>query len=333
MTARSSDVHAAPASPAGAAVSPGRRMFLAALVLAILFLVFMGAQVKSHNAGLAVPDWPGAYGQVWPRMVGGVFHEHWHRAVASGVGLLAIVAAVWCARRERRRWVRGLAWGLLAAVIVQGLLGWLTVKHLLPPEISASHAGLAQTVLCLSAWLAYACSTEWTASSANPARPGPAVSPLPVSRTRALRGAVAALVALYVQLALGAWMRHTEAGLAVPFFPVDGTGRLLPEYVDAGVIVHMAHRGFAVVVLLLVWRAVHLSLRTRSGLMLHGAALAAAVGTQGLLGAGVIWSSKHPALTSVHVANGALVLLLTWLLVLRVWRTSAPGPAFKRMTA
>ena len=326
MTARSPALPTASASrDAGAVASPLRRALVDGLSLSILFLVFMGAQVKSHGAGLAVPDWPLAYGRLWPEMVGGVFHEHWHRAIATGVGLLTIVVAVWTARSEARRWVRRLGWALLAAVIVQGLLGGLTVKQLLPPEVSATHAGLAQTVLCLAAWLAYACSGEWFRLDTE--RSAGDLGLQPAALRRGLRASALAMLAVYVQLGLGAWMRHNEAGLAVPFFPVDARGHLLPDLIDHGVVVHMAHRGFALVVLLLVWRAARLAGRAAPALVAHGAVLAGAVLAQGVLGGLVVWTGKAPALTSVHVANGALVLMLTWLLALRLWRRSATHAA------
>lgn len=326
MTARTTQAPTAPA-PAGAVASPGRRGLAWGLAAAILFLVFMGAQVKSHDAGLAVNDWPLAYGQLWPRMVGGVFHEHWHRAIGAGVGVLAVTLAVWTARVERHAHVRRLAWALLGAVVVQGLLGGLTVKLLLPPAVSATHAVLAQAVLCLASWLAYATGRR-RAVIAPCSDPG-------VGRA-ALTGATLALVALFIQLGLGAWMRHTEAGLAVPFFPVDGAGRWLPEVVDERVAVHMAHRVWALVVTVIVWRAALLAGRSDPALMAHGAAVAGAVLMQGVLGAAVVWTGRAPVVASLHVANGALVLVLTWLLVLRLGRRApdaapVPGrPALER---
>src|SRR3954468_17710456 len=97
-----------------------------------LFLIFAGAMVTSTGSGLAVPDWPLSYGMVMPPMVGGVFYEHGHRMVASAIGFLTLVLAIWTARAERRAGLRRLAWAALAAVIAQGILGGLTVIFLLP---------------------------------------------------------------------------------------------------------------------------------------------------------------------------------------------------------
>lgn len=321
MTALASSAATASAPSAGAVASRGRRLFGHGLVASILLLIFAGAQVKSHNAGLAEPDWPLGYGQLWPSMVGGVFHEHGHRALASLVGLAAVILAVWTVRTEARPWVRRLSCAVLGLVCVQGLLGGLTVWFLLPPWLSASHGTLAQTILCLAAWLAYACSQEWSVASAgSPDRLEAGDDPQGKATSRAFSAGVLALVAVFVQLILGAWMRHTEAGLAVAFFPLSATGGVLPEFIDERVVIHMAHRGFAFVAALAVWRLSVLAGSARGVLQRHGTLLALAVLVQGLLGAMVIWQQRSPFVTSLHVSNGALVLLLTWLLVLRLWR-------------
>src|SRR5512143_3915013 len=86
-------------------------------------LLFLGGLVTSTGSGLAVPDWPLSFGQVFPTMVGGVLYEHGHRLAASTVGLLTLVLAVWVVVSEPRPAVRGLAVAMLVAVILQGVLG------------------------------------------------------------------------------------------------------------------------------------------------------------------------------------------------------------------
>src|SRR5436189_5428135 len=99
---------------------------------ATFFLIIAGANVTSHDAGLATPDWPLSNGQVFPKMVGNLFWEHGHRLVATTVGLLTIVLTIYLFRKEKRSWVRRLGLFGLIAVIAQGLLGGLTVKLMLP---------------------------------------------------------------------------------------------------------------------------------------------------------------------------------------------------------
>ena len=111
-------------------------------------MLIAGALVTSNDAGLSVPDWPLSYGSLLPPMVGGIFYEHGHRMIATLVGTLSIVLAVWLWRVESRRWVRWLGVAALGAVVAQGILGGITVLFFLPPPISAAHATLAQLFFC-----------------------------------------------------------------------------------------------------------------------------------------------------------------------------------------
>src|SRR5256884_9924231 len=102
-----------------------------------IFLVLAGSLVTSTDSGLSVPDWPHSYGWnmfTFPpsKWVGGILYEHGHRLIASGVGFLTIILAVWLWRQDPRRWMRRLGATALGAVIAQGLLGGLTVLFFLP---------------------------------------------------------------------------------------------------------------------------------------------------------------------------------------------------------
>ena len=164
-----------------------------------LFLIIAGASVTSNEAGLSVPDWPLSYGQVMPEMKGGVFFEHGHRMVASAVGFLTIILAVWLWRIDDRPWMRRLGWAALAAVIAQGVLGGLTVIYLLPKAVSIAHACLAQIFFSTTVAIAIFTSRSW--------RQGPAVvedAGTPSLRTLALLTPAVVLA----QVALGAAFRH-----------------------------------------------------------------------------------------------------------------------------
>src|SRR5437660_11221995 len=102
-------------------MSKGLNRFAVFLACATFFLIIAGANVTSHDAGLATSDWPLSNGQVFPKMVGNLFWEHGHRMVATVVGLLTILLAVVLQWREPRRWVKRLCWLPLAAVVAQGL--------------------------------------------------------------------------------------------------------------------------------------------------------------------------------------------------------------------
>ena len=124
------------------------------LVAATFLLLIAGGLVTSTGSGLAVPDWPLSYGQWMPPMVGGILYEHGHRMIAATVGLLTLILTLWIGFSEKRRWVRLLAIAAFAAVVLQGILGGLTVLWQLPAAVSVAHAMLGQTFFVLVALLA-----------------------------------------------------------------------------------------------------------------------------------------------------------------------------------
>src|SRR5258708_5534066 len=108
------------------------RGFTKFVAFSTLLLIFAGAMVTSTGSGLAVPDWPLNYGMLLPPMVGGILYETGHRYIASFVGFLVIIQAIWLQMREPKRFVRMLGWTSLGAVITQGILGGMTVPFLQP---------------------------------------------------------------------------------------------------------------------------------------------------------------------------------------------------------
>ena len=106
------------------------------LSAATLFLILAGGLVTSREAGLAVPDWPLSYGQLMPPMVGNIFWEHGHRMIAGIVGILTLFFSAALQIFEPRKWIQKMGWIAFAAVVVQAVLGGLTVKYLLPAPLS-----------------------------------------------------------------------------------------------------------------------------------------------------------------------------------------------------
>jgi heme a synthase len=292
------------------------------LAAATLLLVAAGGMVTSTNSGLSVPDWPTTYGRqmfAYPlsQMAGGIFYEHGHRLIASVVGMLTIGLVLWLWRVERRAWVRRIGWIALAVVIIQGLLGGLTVLLRLPDAISISHAGLAQVFFCLKVSVALVTTPGWR----NPVRP-------PVD-DRTLRARMTILTALvYGQILLGATMRHTGSGLAIPDFPL-AFGHLVPPFWNAGIALHYAHRlGALLISVIAIANVVRIMRRhgDRSGLTRPAWLLVGLVAAQVTLGAFVVLTGKQPIINTLHVATGALVLATCLVITLRAFRIRFGGP-------
>ncbi len=276
-----------------------------------LFLLAAGGLVTSNDAGLAVPDWPLSYGSVMPPMVGGVFYEHGHRVVATIAGMLTMALAVWLWRAEARVWMRWLGWAALAAVIVQGLLGGLTVMMKLPPAVSISHATLAQLFFCATVALALFTSRWWRETA-----------PVAAGRDEAirLRGfAVATVAVMVVQLILGAAFRHKVLGI-------------LPHIAWAGVVTFLG-----------AWTAIN-ARWTRDAAPRVGRAAAwmgSLLGLQLILGVAAYLARTAATaagqplgvmvgFTVAHLAVGAGTLASAVVLALCLFRLTLPAGAGKR---
>src|SRR5579862_5787288 len=107
-------------------------------------LLCAGALVTSEDAALAVPDWPLSYGSITPPMVGGIAYEHSHRVIAAILGLLNVVLSIVLWSKDERPVVRWLGAAAVGGVILQGVVGGLTVLKLLHYWLPVMHACLAQ---------------------------------------------------------------------------------------------------------------------------------------------------------------------------------------------
>jgi cytochrome c oxidase assembly protein subunit 15 len=278
-------------------------IFTAAMTLC---LIVAGGLVTSTESGLSVPDWPTTYGSnmfTFPlsKWVGGIKFEHAHRLIAATVGFLTVILAIWLARRESRKWVRRLGYAALAAVFAQGLLGGLTVLLLLPTAVSVAHAFLAQSFFCLTVAIAVVTAPRWKEGISAHSR-------APLARNAVARTAGLTAVALFLQLLVGAVMRHTKAGLAIPDFPL-AFGRVVPPLKSFPVAIHYLHRVGALVVAGFAAACVVAARRSRRpGLMKTAAWLVVLTVSQIVLGAATVLTHKSVPVTTAHVAAGALLL-------------------------
>jgi cytochrome c oxidase assembly protein subunit 15 len=306
------------------------RLYTRFVALSTAVLIFAGGLVTSTGSGLSVPDWPNTYGWnmfTFPleKMVGGIRYEHSHRLIASTVGFLILVLAVWLWRAEPRQWVRRLGYLALAAVITQGILGGITVLWYLPDPISIAHASLAQIVFCLTAAIALFTSRGWAGTGS--------LAP-DDSLLRKLTMATTAWI--YFQILIGATMRHTGAGPAIPDFPL-AFGHVIPPHWDAKIAIHFAHRvGALIATILILATTGHVFYHhARRGELLRASMLLLVLLTaQITLGALTVLSwngSIHYVINSLHVVTGACVLVTSLVLSLRAHRTRFESAATTSM--
>ena len=305
------------------------------LMFSTLFLIFVGALVKSHEVGLSVPDWPTTYGYQmfsfpFSDMVGGIFYEHGHRMIATIVGFMTLILSVIVYFSNSRIWIKKITFLALGLVILQGIFGGLTVLLFLPAYISIIHAILAQTFLMLTILIAYSLSKE----SMNK------LDEEKINYIFLTRPAAYVIITIYLQLILGAITRHTESGLAIPDFPLSA-GYLFPPFnqdminiiqsmhFDVGlpyvdlyqIVIHYCHRVGALLVALsiiyFVWKSINLKIISKRIRQLTALLITLFI-IQISLGAMTIWTLKNPLITSIHVLNGAMLLGVGTLIILHV---------------
>jgi cytochrome c oxidase assembly protein subunit 15 len=308
--------------------------------VATLLLICSGGMVTSKNVGLAVPDWPTTFGYnmfLFPvsKWVGGILFEHTHRLMGSAVGFLTIILATWLWLSEDRQWVRNLGVIALAGVILQGVLGGLRVT-MMKDEIGIFHACIAQAFLALLIFIALVTTKFWRSIS-NAVAHWKKFAPIKTL-------AIAITIAIYLQLALGATMRHQHRDLAILDFPTANGGwipdtsapalakinvwrdaRGLSDVTAFQIWLQMAHRFVALVIAiaiiafgLRVWRdARHLAALKRLSILWF-----ALVACQIALGAWIIWSNKAADVATAHVALGAVMLSFGVSVSAICWRIS-----------
>lgn len=320
-------------------MNKGVHRFALLVAGATFFLIIAGALVTSHDAGLATSDWPLTDGRFLPKiealgipgvnMVGNLFWEHGHRMVATTVGLLTIGLVLYLYRGELRKWlvrigllsrsdtpyrgeqrswVRRLGVVALVGVVAQGLLGGLTVKLMLPLVVSTAHATLAQLFFCITVSLAVFTSSSW-------AQDRPMIEEQGSPPLRYI--CVASAAAIFVQLIIGATLRHSATwDKALP------TDLLL------------THVGGAIAVMLLLGGAALLTLKRHSGesfltrpakVALSLLVLQLLLGIAAYLTRAASPSDPQPlnpmvGITVAHVACGALVFATTIVLTLRTFK-------------
>ncbi|MGB6554657.1 MAG: COX15/CtaA family protein [Candidatus Binataceae bacterium] len=287
-------------------------------------LIFVGGLVTSTGSALAVPDWPLAFGKLIPAWQGGIRFEFGHRVVAAIVVTLTLILMAWAWRVEPRRWVRNTILAAFGLIIVQAILGGITVLFELPLPIAVAHAGTAQAFFCLMVSIAIFTNPRWTRTTHRSERP----ARIPLAMLAGITTAV-----IYLQILVGAVMRHLGAGLAIPDFPL-AFGQLIPPYWNEYIAVNFAHRcGAVLVTIMVLWTVARVlrSHRDEPELRHPALGLFLLLVMQICLGAITIWSGRAVIPTTSHVLIGAAVLATSLTIAIRAYHvfgiTSRGGAA------
>ena len=279
---------------------------------ATFLLIVIGGIVTSTDSGLAVPDWPTTFGYnmfLYPlsEMVGGILYEHSHRLMGSLVGILTVSLFIFLLVKDSRKWLKWIGLAALIAVIVQGVLGGLRVTQI-NLSFAIVHACLAQAFFALLCGIAWFTSRDWWQDRRET---------LISSAQKLRRLSLITTGLIYMQLIFGAVLRHTGSRL---------DAHLLFAFLVALHIFLLARRILgtndeaqriapSMALLLLGLLAIQLMLGTGAffaKLTAFGETFAAALTV---------------AITTAHVAVGALMLVSSFVLTLKIYKfTDASVP-------
>lgn len=276
-----------------------------------LILLFLGSIVHATESSLACPDWPTCYGTMVPEMSGGIFWEHLHRLVAGGLVLMWLLATylAWAPERDRP-WIRRATFGGIVLLVIQSVLGGVTVILELPDAISTSHLALAFLFLALATGLTVATHPRWGRHRTDDRDS--------LRTIRAVALPVTGLVLL--QSVLGAWVRHADAGMACPDVPLC-LGEWVPPLEQHLIAIHWAHRVLGVLLGLGVLALAGVVLARSAARPLRRTAVTAGVlvliqVTLGFLSVGtflaVIPVSLHTLVAAALLAATTAVAVWTW---------------------
>lgn len=302
--------------------------FAVLTAVATFLLLGVGGLVTSHGAGMSVPDWPNSYGYnmfLFPpsKWIGGIFYEHTHRLLASVVGLMTTILAVWLWLKDSRKWMGWLGVAAFLGVVIQGVLGGLRVT-LKMDDLGIFHGVIAQSFFVLVCAIALFTSRVWSGLAARPKIPAAA---------RGLRSHILFVtILIFIQLILGATMRHQHAGLSISDFPL-AHGQIWPDTSPAAiarynaermdvvsenpitafqVILQMVHRIIAALIFLGVAAAAGLAVKRlgkKDALTKFAFFWLGLIILQIGLGIETIWSNKAADIATAHVLVGALSLV------------------------
>lgn len=314
-----------------AAYKPALFLYCIFCLCWISVLLYAGGFTTTIRAGMAFLDWPLSNGSINPE--GWITEtdklaEHSHRLLGMKIGLLSLGLFIWTWLREARPQVRQLSRILVLVVILQGVLGgarvrfdWLVTNaetNIAGQVFAIIHACGAMVVLGILVSITLLCSRRWTDNgSEEPFETSPKL------RTYGLL----ATAAVFLQILVGATMRHAEAGLAIATFPLANAHSVFPSYWNFDVGIHFAHRVGAIVVTVILVLFITKAWNCRPFRKAFTVAivlLIVALTVQIYLGALTIWTVRNSYVATIHHLVGAFLLANTWGLTFLTYRASNP---------
>jgi heme a synthase len=281
-------------------------------VILTFILVVWGGIVRNSGAGLACPDWPLCHGQIIPPLEPLILLEWSHRLLASLVGFVTLGIAIAIVSQKEYRSALGLK-VLIAIVllIIQVILGGLTVMNLLSPHFVTVHLGVG--LLFFTTLVLMLVQSRGVYFQLE-------------SDTKSCLYGLAALtsLAVFAQVLLGGWVASNHAGLACPDFPMC-QGQWIPDNLSGAILYQVLHRVGALTVLGLILALFVLTVKAAhkpaKGMMIGILAVTLLQFTLGILN---VFLEIPPPLSVAHLGMGYALFVMLLAFVYKVRHARLP---------
>lgn len=300
-----------------------------------LFVISVGAWVRLTDAGLGCPDWPGCYGLLTPPIsdlelaqaknihpdaiidTGKAWREMLHRYLAGILGLYIFFTAYLTIKHSKNT-PNILPIALVMLIIIQSIMGMLTVTELVKPTIVTIHLILGMTTASLMYWNGLKVAVNHNMINLN--------------RTLVLIIALC-IFGLLTQIILGGWTSTNYASLACTDFP-KCSNQWWPNNMDfkngftifnlpninyedgpleynAKLAVHFTHRiGALILSLLFLWLFIYLFfVQTKKNIKKVGMIVMTLFVVQIMLGISNIIFSLPITIAVLHTVNASVLLM------------------------
>lgn len=271
---------------------------LGKITLGVFFLLLVwGNIVAGLKAGLACPDWPLCHGQVVPPFRWDIYVEFSHRVIGALAGLLLLILSVNRFKRYIGA-VKAIPAIALILLLIQVTLGGLVVLLHLPVDLTTIHFSIALIIFSLVIFLDY---FDGDRNKPN-------------FNTRSFNNAFLFLsILIFVQAVMGAYVRHSNAGLACPDFP-KCLGYWIPPNLSGIVLIHFIHRSLAYLIFTVFLVLAYTPIIDRKYKKKIHSVLGLVI-LQIMLGVGLIHSKLFFAITAMHILVALFILYIlvtTW---------------------
>ena len=271
-------------------------MLVKVAIGSLFILLVWGNIVAGLKVGLACPDWPLCYGEIVPQFRWDIYVEFIHRVLGAITSVILFILSY-----KRYKNYKGIYKTLPLLIILlltfQIILGGIVVLSKLQVDLTTLHFANAIIIFAITLYIAYFDGEK----------------NIPSFKINGAAGLFFGLsILIFLQAVLGAYVRHSQAGLACPDFP-KCLGYWIPPELSGKVLVHFSHRIIAYLIFIIFLTLYFIS-KTIKNLNPYRKYINLAilfVLFQIILGIAVVYTKLTFYITALHISFALIILSIT----------------------